>query len=98
MCDTLDLEKLKIEITKRPAGDKMLALATIQLMEIRIKGFVVAEGPDRDTGEINLYVTPPKASNRRPGKKQTEYFFLEDRKKWKKLQEMIIEAYVESGD
>ena len=96
MCDSLDVEKLKIEVTKRPPGDKMLALATIQLMEIKIKGFVVAEGPDRDTGEMNLYVTPPKASNRRPGKRQTEYFFLEDPIKWKKLQDRIIETYVES--
>jgi hypothetical protein len=96
MCETLDLKKLKIEVTPRPVGDKMLALATIQLMEIRIKGFVIAEGPDRDTGDLQLYVTPPKASNRRPGKKQTEYFFLEDREKWKELQEMIIKKFEES--
>lgn len=98
MCDSLDIEKLKIEVSVCPRGSKMLALATIQIMEMRIKGFVVAEGPDRDTGEMNLYVTPPKASNRRPGKRQTEYFFLEDKNKWRRLQERIIETYLKSGD
>lgn len=93
MCDTIDVETLKIEVAKQPENSKMLALVTIQLMEMRIKGFVVAKGVDRETGEINLYVTPPKASNRRPGKRQTEYFFLEDKSKWKRLQERIIEAY-----
>lgn len=92
MCETLNIENIKIEVSKRPSG-KMLGLATIQIMEMRIKGFVIAEGPDRNSGEVNKYVTPPKAGTHRPGKKPTEYFFLEDPVKWKRLQERILEEY-----
>jgi hypothetical protein len=98
MWDTIDVEKFTIEVSKSPAGSKMLALITIQYLEMRIKGFVVAEGVDRNTGVVGLYVTPPKAGNRRPGKKPTMYFFLEGEGKWERLHERMLEAYKSSSE
>lgn len=94
MCDTIDVEKFEIEVLRESPPKGVLAFANIQMGEMKIKGFVIAEGQDRNNPrQINQYVRAP-SSPKRFGH-QRIYFWIEDDEKWARLQERILAKFRE---
>lgn len=91
MCESVNVDDFKIEIKLGPFG-RILALATIKLGDLQIKGFIISEGEDRNTGEIAAYVQPPMGENKNSWGKRTPYFWIEKRK-WELLSVRILEEY-----
>lgn len=80
----IDIERCKIEIKLTVSYPQTKAMVTIRQDNARISGFLLKDGP------FGLFLDPPKIAP-----KYFAAYFDEDKQRYKRLQDKVIETYRE---